>query len=424
MKHGIAALALATLVLAAEVGAQGVDGSVSVMTDVLPAVRQGSSEATVVTELRTRVFLERRFDLADRVRITASGFADGLLADRGADTVTTAGILRPQELHLELAWRRGDLRIGLSRLVWGRLDEFLPTDVINPLDLARFFLEGRIEARMPVAMARGRWIPTDRFTLEAVLVPFFRRGTFDQLDESTSPFNLALRGPLVVENHPPNTLRQAQGGARASFTSGRVDWSLAAYRGMESLPVYAAGAVPDVMPGPNPTPPAVDLTVREEFPRFTMIGGDFETVRGQWGVRAEVAAFVDRTLQASTAPAAVEGESLEAGVGVDRRAGDYRMSGNVVLARRWADPTLIDRTDISLVAALDRSFARETRSLRAFGVYNPGERSAFGRVIASFSLRDNVALELSGGLFSGDGADVLSLLASRDFVYARLKVFF
>jgi hypothetical protein len=39
-------------------------------------------------------------------------------------------------------------------------------------------------------------------------------------------------------------------------------------------------------------------------------------------------------------------------------------------------------------------------------------------------VRDNVSLEISGGLFAGEGADILSRLASRDFGYLRLKVFF
>ena len=63
--------------------------------------------------------------------------------------------------------------------------------------------------------------------------------------------------------------------------------------------------------------------------------------------------------------------------------------------------------------------------MRAFAVYNPGEESAFARVIATFSLRDNVSLEASGGLFAGDGVDALSRLRdTATFVYARLKVFF
>ena len=102
----------------------------------------------------------------------------------------------------------------------------------------------------------------------------------------------------------------------------------------------------------------------------------------------------------------------------------------MVATRRWVTTETngaapqIDRDDVTLVAVVDRSFARETRTLRVFAVYNPGEQSAFARVISTWSLRDNVAIEASAGWFTGDGVDALSRLATRDFLYGRLKVFF
>ena len=61
-----------------------------------------------------------------------------------------------------------------------------------------------------------------------------------------------------------------------------------------------------------------------------MIGGDFESVRGKWGMRGEVAAFVEDNFQ-SPDLRVVTGHSFDAGVGVDRRAGDYTLSGTVLV---------------------------------------------------------------------------------------------
>lgn len=425
--------------------AQGVDGYVSLMADVLPDVGRETGERDDVSELAARLFAERRFTFAERFRITLAGFAEGLVADRAPRGATRAAIVRPQEMHLEARWAKADLRVGLSRVVWGRLDELLPTDVVNPLDVTRFFLEGRSEARMPVGMIRARLLPSDRFAIEAIYVPIFRRGRFDQLDETSSAFNLAPQTtcasavlppclPLaVVSQEPKRTWGNAQGGARASITTGRVDWSIATYRGFETLPLFEVAEPPALQSGP----PAIAPKTLERFPPFTMIGGDFETVRGAWGVRGEVALFVDRTLQTIGAPVLIQGRMVDGGIGVDRKAGAYRVSGNVVIAKRWSEaatlrpdltslpplPT-IDHLDLTLVATVDRSFVRETRTLRAFAVYNPGQGSAFARVIATFVLRDNVSFEASGGWFTGEGVDLLSRLATRDFVYARLKVFF
>ena len=85
-------------------------------------------------------------------------------------------------------------------MTWGKLDEIQPTDVINPLDVSRFFFEGRSEARLPVLLARARLHVAENVTIEGIYVPDFRRGRFDQLDEATSPFNMAAtvaRDPAV-----------------------------------------------------------------------------------------------------------------------------------------------------------------------------------------------------------------------------------
>ena len=411
-------------------GAQGVDGYVSLMADVFPDVQFDLDESGSVAELRTRLLLEKRFDIGNRIKLTAAGFVDGLLGRRRGEAATDA-VLRARELHVEASWEKADLRVGLSRVVWGRLDEFLPTDVVNPLDLSKFFLEGRSEARIPVAMIRARAVPSDRFTLEGLYVPFFTRGRFDELDEHTSPFNIAPASTCALGSAPPcidlplrssrPATASAQGGMRVNVTTGRIDWSVSAYRGFESLPVYEAEL---------PASPELSPVVNERFPRFTMFGGDFETVSGEWGLRGEVAVFTDRTLQAIDQPVLADGSAVEAGVGVDRRTGAYRVSGSIIATRRWTkdqgvpERPPIDREDVTLVVAVDRSFARETTTLRVFAVYNPNEASAFARVISMWSLRDNVAFEASTGWFTGDGVEALSRFATRDFLYGRLKVFF
>jgi uncharacterized protein DUF1302 len=402
---GVLALA-AWCVAVSGAAAQSFDGYASVLFDVLPNARRDGTSTASVAELRSRLYGDYHFD-AGRTRVTLAGSAEALARGIGRDEVVRDAILLPQDVNVEARWAHADLRVGLSRVVWGRLDEFQPTDVVNPQDLTRFFLEGRTEGRMPVGMLRGRWLPSDAVTLEAIYVPLFRRGRFDQLDEETSPFNVAPPVP-AMRLEPARTLENAQGGVRASVTTGRVDWAISTYRGFEPLPIFLPASPT------SPAPPALLAT----FPRFTMLGGDFETVKGQWGVRGEVAVFPDRTVQLPTALGVVKGRSVEGGVGVDRKTGGYRVSGTVMFTSRP------DRDDVTLVSAVDRSFARETRSVRAFAVYNPREDSAFARVIASATVRDNVSLEGSFGWFAGNGFDVLSRFSDRDFLYARFKVFF
>jgi hypothetical protein len=192
---------------------------------------------------------------------------------------------------------------------------------------------------------------------------------------------------------------------------------VSAYRGFEAFPLVSLQPAVD--------PAAVQLL--STHPRFTMLGGDFETVTGEWGVRGEIAAFVRDSFQGA-APAIVPGTSVDAGLGVDRRAGSYQLSGTVLVHRERPDPVpgsgLDARTDVSLIVSADRAFARERYRLRTFGVYNTSEGSAFLRTIGVAKLDDDVALEGSAGWFAGEGRDAIGRFSDSDFAYLRLKYYF
>lgn len=87
---------------------------------------------------------------------------------------------------------------------------------------------------------------------------------------------------------------------------------------------------------------------------------------------------------------------------------------------------------MTLVAAADRSFVHDTRMVRVLAVYDPGD-AFFVRGIVTVSVRDDIAIEGSSGLFTADASminrgglavDTLARFARRDFLYARLKVLF
>lgn len=427
-----AALAL-SVVAAPGVHAQdagAVSGHVTLLGDLVPGAPGLRGGPEGASELRARVGIEARRRLSDALTVRAALTAEGLLAERLGDP-THAATLQPHDLTLTWSTSHAEVLAGVSQVVWGRLDEFQPTDVVNPIDVTRFFIDGRTAARRAVGLVRTRLFLPRETTLDAVYVPVFRRGTFDVLDESSSPFALTPREfcagagcvPVRVRDDTPAIrFTNGQGGARLSGTAWRVDWALMAWRGFETLPIYAS-AGPDLA-----RPDAV--TVAAGHPRTTVVGGDVETVRGPLGIRAEVAWHVEDSLQATDRVAAVSGRSIDAGLGVDRRAGDYRLSATLLMttrsrtSREVGSPGAIDRRDLQVVVAADRSFARETRRVRLFAVHDPSERSGFVRAIGSWSVRDGWWLEASAGAFSGGGADTLSRLSRRDFASLGLTVHF
>lgn len=401
-------------------------GHVSTFVDYVP--NRGDT-----IELRARAFVEEKLQPSPRFTITASGFAEGLVGRRSpagpsGERGVSDAIFRVHDASVETRLGSADLLVGFTRVVWGRLDEFQPTDVVNPLDVSRFFFEGRSEARLPVALVRGRVFLSDRTTIEGVFVPVFRKGRFDQLDEPTSPFNIAsdvasrlvvclaigcpTLPPVLVDDEPRVTARHAQGGVRLSGTAGRLDWSVASYRGFEPFGLIKAAA----------------LTLVRTYPRFTMVGGDFETVYGAWGLRGEVAAFIEDSFQTPDLRVA-SGSSLDAGAGVDRKAGDYRLSTTLIFHREAYDtspegPPRVARSDLTIIASADRSFSQDRYSVRTFAVVTPSESSGFLRAIATATVRDNVAVEGSAGWFAGSGRDFAGRFGDCDFLYARLKYYF
>jgi len=396
-----------------------IGGHISLLADTLPKRE--------VTEFRGEAGIEATARLSGAVRVRFEGFAEALVADRPG-RVTDTG-LRVRDAWIEAAGKRADLRAGYGRIIWGRLDEIQPSDVINPLDTARFLFDGRASARLPVAFISGRLFFTETFNVQAVVVPRFRRGSFDQLDESTSPFNLvrdAVVPPGVtlsdvsVRREEPRGREAVSGGFRMSATAGRLDLSVAAYEGHEGFGLVLFE--PDSPLGPPAPSPVVGRLV-ERFPRFRMIAGDFETVHGGWAFRGEAALFVKKKLQTAEGTL-VNGRVLDAGLGFDRRTGDYRVFGSVLLRREWSDEApAVAKTNVSLVGSIEREFARERYLARVFAVVNPGDASAFVRGLLVSRLRDNTALELSAAAFAGTGDDTISRFRTRDFVLARLRVY-
>ena len=237
-------------------------GNASLTTDYEP-----NRHDTV--ELRGRLFAEEKIEIAPSLRVTASGFVEGLVASRPTapdlvtgetrNTTVTDAVVRVHDAFAELTIGRLDLRAGFARVVWGRLDEIQPTDVVNPLDASRFFFEGRSEARaaggvdsrQPVPLGIGRQSRrcTSRSSVAAASICSMSqrhpsaRGAPRRGDCRLPGNRLPTLPPVIVDDEPSAGAESAQGGARFSATTGRIDWAVVAYGGREPSPSIRLGRV-------------------------------------------------------------------------------------------------------------------------------------------------------------------------------------
>ena len=103
----------------------------------------------------------------------------------------------------------------------------------------------------------------------------------------------------------------------------------------------------------------------------------------------------------------------------------YRVFGSVIVQHQWSeeDPG-VDRTNVSLVGSIERSFARDRGLARVFAVVNPADESAFVRGLAIWRVRDNVSVEGSAGAFLGSSDDAIGRFENRDFAFGRLAYYF
>jgi hypothetical protein len=313
--------------------------------------------------------------------------------------------------------------------VWGRLDEIQPGDVVNPLDVSKFFFESREAARMPVGLVRARLHLAESATIELVAVPRFRQGRFDRLDEPSSPFN-PVSLPLRVEVRRPSgdVWDQMQGGGRLMASIKRVDWAVGAYRGFRPLPVttlsYAVSGIPAA--------PVVAIVLSQDYPRYTMVSGDFEAAFSRWTFRGEAVVSDDKAVQARRSPVSAGARTVQAGFGADRSIAGYRVIGELIWHHATIDaPSLptdpltggtprFERRALTAVGIAERQFARGTRLLRGFGIWDAENRNVLARGVAAISPREGLWLEGTIVWLSGPRAGLLGPFIDDDVFSLRL----
>ena len=274
---------------------------------------------------------------------------------------------RPGRRARRYTTSRFDLLAGFGRVVWGRLDEVQPTDVVNPLDVSRFFFEGRSEARLPVGLIRARAFLSerrhDRGRLRAVLparaVRSARRADV-AVQHRGRDACAAGSGRRSRRREPPATFGNAQGGARFSATTGRVDWSVSAYRGFEPFG-FGDFAVRRRSRSDRHRVPALHDDRRRLRDRPRPVG----PARRGGGVRGRQLPGVRAPERGRAAARSTRAPAL------DRKAGDYRISGSVLVHHESYDEPILRedglqraRSEVSLILSADRSFAAERYQVR------------------------------------------------------------
>ncbi len=205
--------------------------------------------------------------------------------------------LECKELYLARSGKDLDLKAGIQRFAWGRLDEYPPNDLFNPWDYTQFIrkpLEDRKIGIPSLALTLNR----DDWTVETVWVPVFVPYRLPLPEERWAGPAFASGIPQAMPNAtivvqepelPERTFRNSNAGLRIKKT-GDIDWAVNLYHGYDPRPVFKTTSLVitpsyTIYPGYEP-----------DFHRISVVGLDGAVVKGDLSLRAEFAYSFNRML--------------------------------------------------------------------------------------------------------------------------------
>jgi hypothetical protein len=182
-----------------------------------------------------------------------------LKSDRGP---TQARLL---EAYANLYFGAVDLRIGKQNIPWGRADAFNPTDNLTAQDYTVLSALYEADRRTGTFGVRANYYH-GAHTVTLIWLPLF--------NPSTIPLT-APPGIQITEEKASHGDWTDQGfAAKWDHTGGQLDWSVSYYHGRNLLPVG------------QPLSPTQFVLIHN---RLNVIGADFATTLGQYGIRGEAA---------------------------------------------------------------------------------------------------------------------------------------
>jgi hypothetical protein len=193
-----------------------------------------------------------------------------------------------------------DLRAGIQRFAWGRLDEYPPNDLLNPWDYTQF-LRKTLEDRKIGVPSVSASVHSGEWTYETVWVPVFVPYRLPLPDERWAGASLASTISRSIPNAeitpqepdlPDRTLEHGNVAMRIK-QSGDLEWALDLFHGYDPRPMFKTTAL-TIMPQAGSI--TIDPGYVPDFHRITVVGADAAAVRGDLSFRAEAAYTFNRYL--------------------------------------------------------------------------------------------------------------------------------
>lgn len=193
-----------------------------------------------------------------------------------------------------------DLRAGIQRFAWGRLDEYPPNDLLNPWDYTQFLRKPLEDRKIGVPSLAGA-LTKEEWTFDAVWVPVFVPYRLPLPDERWAGSSITSLIAQTVPNAkilpqepdlPERKIENSSVGLRVKRV-GDIEWALNLFHGYDPRPVFRTTALTIIPQGGTIV---IDPGYVPDFHKIDVIGMDAAAVRGDLSIRAEAAYTFGRYL--------------------------------------------------------------------------------------------------------------------------------
>ncbi|MCP4125595.1 MAG: hypothetical protein GY753_00865, partial [Gammaproteobacteria bacterium] len=300
-------------------------------------------------------------------------------------------------------YRSDEMRVtlGTQKVIWGRIDEFPPTDRLSTYDLTRYVLDDLADRRRASPVVRVESFFGDS-KLDLVYLPKFREAELPGKSSVWYPVNTRAGEIFGLKSTPATTaIIQAAPiddsapdsdggfGMRYSEVGSEVDYAVSIQRVRQSTPYFSFN------PGNG--------VLEAKYPRSWVVGGDleFEGYDATWRMEAAWSsdAPVTRTSGSYTTV-----NSMSWGMGVEFFPGDGDTRVNLQLTgiNHINAPSVIDRTEIyALNGSLETPFADDQWRAKARFYLGLDKKDVYLNPEIAYTGWESHELYLEGHFFSG-----------------------
>ena len=331
-------------------------------------------------------------------------------------------IIDIREAYVNIYAGKFDFRLGKQIVVWGRADGFNPTNNITPQDFTVFSPEAD-DSRLGNFLIRSKFHINTKLELEAIWIPHYKA--------SVLPLGIMPlpEGLLFEESIYPNSNLANSGFAgKFNFVFPKIDGSVSYFNGYNPMPGLEFG-MPVLQADSTFVSSISTIAYKQQ-----VIGADFSTTIGSYGLRGELAYRIPENDYEEKAY--VPNPDIQYVLGFDKSIGDFSLIAQYIgryvinfinlempsdsammmnyesnnYNRLFAGQTNEVIHSVSIRPALNLFY--DILTIETFGMYNMTTEELLLVPRITYSISDNLKLSIGGNYYYGKENSLYDLMSN------------